>query len=558
MLKRKSKTALLLTLALLLAFAWSGCNIATPSPAPAQTTAQIATPTTAETIASPSTAPTAVPDTVLPIVEKPTTITYWVANQFAGVVTSYGEVKAVQYMEQQTGIHVEYTHPTAGQEAQAYSLMLSSGNLPDVIQEREEYPLGTYYPGGGDKAITDGVYLDLTDLIKQYAPHYQAWLVKPETSELLITDTGKHWAMYHVTESAEPPWTGYVVRKDWLDELNLPIPVTLDDWHTVLKAFKEKKNCEFPLLVQNTGVPLYNHIISAFDVGGGFYQVNGKVFYGPAQPGYKDYLTLMNQWYSEGIMDKDFMGRTDPSYATMAPANLATTGKAGMFPTVWGLSSTGYINQGMVTDNPNFYLQAVSSPKKTPDQQIHFNYPAYAVREGTAITKSCKDPETVVKWMDFMYTEKGMLINNYGIEGDTYVMKDGKPTFTDVILKASTPGGASYAWIKNTRGDGPGIVDFTRVWQFNQKNTLDALKVWVKDDISYIMPPITFTQEEASDNSNIMPDVTTYVNEKTVKFITGEEPLTNFDSFVQNFASMNLARAIAIQQAALERFNGRK
>ena len=31
-----------------------------------------------------------------------------------------------------------------------------------------------------------------------------------------------------------------IVRKDWLDELNLPEPATLDDYYNVLKAFTEQ------------------------------------------------------------------------------------------------------------------------------------------------------------------------------------------------------------------------------------------------------------------------------------------------------------------------------
>lgn len=44
----------------------------------------------------------------------------------------------------------------------------------------------------------------------------------------------------------------------------------------------------------------------AFDVGIGYYIDDGKVKYGMLEPGFKDFLTLMNQWYREKLLDADF------------------------------------------------------------------------------------------------------------------------------------------------------------------------------------------------------------------------------------------------------------
>lgn len=493
--------------------------------------------------------------------------TYWVALNPSGaeVMKNWGDTISMQRMEKTTGVHVDFIHPTIGQEPQAFNLMIASGDLPDMIQERE----GTlFYPGGADKAIADGVYLDLTDLIDKHAPNYKKWLSKNETiAKMTVTDTGKRWGMFHLTDGAEPAWTGYAVRKDWLDELGLKVPVTLDDWYVTLKAFKEKKGAEAPLLVYRTGVPAYNHIISAFDIGGvydrgrAFYQVKGKAMFGPVQGAYKEYLALMNKWYEEGLLDPDFMGRTDGGFEVLAPTNLVATNRAGMFATIWGRTANAYVVRNDVKDNPKFYLQAVSSPKRTAGQQIHFNYPSYEVRAAVAITKACKDPVAAVKYLDQMYTAEGSLTVNYGAEGDTYALVDGLPVYTDKVIK---PVGmtAPQALQKYCRWDGPGIVDYKRMWQLyrasGQGEMLKALDVWKQDDIDYVMPPISLTDAEASENANLMPDIITYVNEMTVKFIIGGEPLSKFEAFVKQIKDMKIDRALQIQQAALDRYNKRK
>jgi putative aldouronate transport system substrate-binding protein len=269
----------------------------------------------------------------------------------------------------------------------------------------------------------------------------------------------------------------------------------------------------------------------------------------------------MNQWYREGLLDPDFMGRTDPGFRFNAPINLVATGKAGLFPIIWGRAANAYVLRGDVKNNPAYYLQAVQAPKKTPGQQIHFNYPSYEVREAVAITKNCKNPKVALQYLDQMFSTEGSLIINYGAEGDSFTMKNGQPVFTDKVTK---PAGltAEQSLAKTVRWDGPGVVDYKRMWQIfeasGQGEMLKALQVWNKDDISYVMPPVTMNQAEASENSNIMPDITTYVTEMTVKFIIGREPLSGFPAFVKQIASMKIDRAIQIQQAALDRFNARK
>ena len=494
---------------------------------------------------------------------NPPAFSYWVplVPMSADIIKDWNETASMQEMERKTGLHINFIHPASGQEQQSFNLMIASGDLPDMIQEREQ---NLFYPGGADKAIADGFYLDLTKLIDQYAPNYKKWMAKnPMIAKLTLTDGGKRWGMFHITDGAEPAWTGYAIRKDWLDELGLKAPVTLDDWYNVLTAFKQKKKVQSPLLVFNTGVPPYNHIISAFDVGGGFYQVNGAVKFGPMQPGYKEYLTLMSKWYKEGLLDPDFMGRTDPGFQVFAPVNLVATGKTGIFPEIWGYTANSFVLNGIVKDAPNFYIQALQSPKKTPGQQIHFNYPSYEVRSAVAITKACKDPVAAVKYLDQMYGAEGANIISYGAEGDTFVLKDGKPVFTDKVVKPTGAGATpTRALYKAVRWDGPGIVDYKRMWQISnatgQAEMLKALDVWKKDDISYVMPPITLTAAEARENSNIMPDVTTYVNEMTIKFIIGTAGLGDFDAFVSQIKGMKIDRALQIQQAAFDRFNARK
>ena len=71
------------------------------------------------------------------------------------------------------------------------------------------------------------------------------------------------------------------------------------------------------------------------------------------------------------------------------------------------------------------------------------------------------------------------------------------------------------------------------------------------------MPLVTMTEEENNEYTNIMTDIDVYREEMRFKFITGQEPIENLDQYFEQLKSMNIERAIEIQQAAYERYKER-
>ena len=71
------------------------------------------------------------------------------------------------------------------------------------------------------------------------------------------------------------------------------------------------------------------------------------------------------------------------------------------------------------------------------------------------------------------------------------------------------------------------------------------------------MPPVTLTTEEGNEYANIYGDIDTLVRESIPSFITGAKPLSDWDAFVSQIRSMGIDRCIALQQAALDRYNAR-
>src|SRR5690606_9647447 len=122
-------------------------------------------------------------------------------------------------------------------------LMIASGNLPDVIETNI-----TTYPGGAEKAISDKVIIPLNDIIEKNAPNLKKYLDEhPEIRKEISTDSGTIYTFPAIGAGNSNVSSGFVLRKDWLKELGLEAPETIEEWTTVLRAFKEKKGVKHPL-----------------------------------------------------------------------------------------------------------------------------------------------------------------------------------------------------------------------------------------------------------------------------------------------------------------------
>lgn len=84
--------------------------------------------------------------------------------------------------------------------------------------------------------------LDLTDLLQEYVPdYYREFVTNPNWVKFATTDDGTIGAIYCFNAVELGLSSGNFIRQDWLDELGLEAPVTIDDYHDVLTAFKEDR-----------------------------------------------------------------------------------------------------------------------------------------------------------------------------------------------------------------------------------------------------------------------------------------------------------------------------
>ena len=144
--------------------------------------------TSTETASSATTEAEATTDSDKPFAG--TTLTWYttlngnVSDNFANL----GDTPWAKYVEEQTGITIEFQHPTQGSEAEEFAVMLASGEYPDII----EYTWTTY-SGGAGAAINDGVIISLDDYMADATNLSKVMQEHPEIGKMIKSSGGNYY-----------------------------------------------------------------------------------------------------------------------------------------------------------------------------------------------------------------------------------------------------------------------------------------------------------------------------------------------------------------------------
>ncbi|OCT10751.1 ABC transporter substrate-binding protein [Paenibacillus pectinilyticus] len=514
--------------------------------------------TDTQSTTSPSSAPSAQTATTYPM-KTDKTLSFWTAdfNPILQIKPSVKDIPFYQDWQKKTGVAINFINPVMGQEKEQLNVTLASGDLPDMI----EYNWKTNFPGGPEKAIKDGAILKLNDVIDKYAPNLKKYLKEhPEVDKMVKTDSGNYYAFPFIRgDESLMVFQGPMVRQDYLTELNLPVPTTIDEWYTVLKAFKEKKGVEAPLTFRGLNDLNNGAFIGAYGINRSFYVDNGQVKFGPAQPAYKDFLITMRKWYAEGLIDKN-IATVD---VKAQDANM-TSGKSGASIGAAGSGMGKWIGAVQAKD-PKYNLVAAPYPVLNKGDKPKFGQKSFAFGSEPsgmiAITGTSKNVELAAKFLDYGYSEEGHNFFNFGTEGVSYKMDNGYPKYTDLLMNNPEKLSLAQAMGLYIRGNtsGPFVQDVRYLEQYyTMKQQKDAILTWQNTDAAkYALPPITASPEESTELAKIMNEVNALVDETSLKIILGAAPVEELDKYMTKLQTLNINRAIEIQKTALDRYNKR-
>lgn len=500
-----------------------------------------------------------------PLTEEPTTLTmfYTQPPMLASVMDSPNDMSYLyQKFEEITNVHIEFTMVNMMDASTNFTLMISSGDYCDIIND------ALNYYDTADQAYEDGIAVDLLEHADS-VPNFLALLEEyPEIKSDLLSLEGHILNMPRIDMPiAQTADAGFLIRQDWLDELGLEVPQSYDAMHEVITAFKNKYDLSDPYVMPY-------QVLSPWGLMAGGYGItataNANNFYvdletdeiklSTASDAYYEYLSMFRDWYSEGLISSDFT-----SYQSNLPdESLISTEQTG----IW-FSDLSYIKtyQDLLASvNPNAKLSLMNDPG-IDDEKTGYIATTRVIggTGGFSVSESCSDVELALSWCDMWYNPDLTQFINYGYEGITFEYdEDGNPVLGGCIIDNDL----GLPSIKMSNGvylctSGGFIYDLHKYDLEYTDLQLEAYTAWInaaKDEstvtTSQVPGGAKMDVDQASTVSAAMSDINTYVSEMALKFVTGVEPL-NEDSYAQyvaNIEGMNLQSALDAQQAAYDRY----
>ena len=442
-----------------------------------------------------------------------------------------------------TGVNVKFVTAESNIWIEKFNLMLASGDMTDIVQVDI---------GNINRYARQGVFLPFDESIIATAPNLRKTLTTGTKARLMASD-GKIYAMAS-TGNANFGYYGWIVRKDWLEMLGLETPLTTEQWYETLKAFTRQdpngngKNDEHGLtsvasVLWRTLAPSFGlHPYCDWDVSA------GNVFYVPLQNGYRAMLDFARKLYQEGLLDPEFAVH---SSSTMEDFMLSDgAGVAGYF-----MSRCKRLNDAArsSSDPRSFEFICAPPPRGPLGYRGVLVTSSVVTSRSVAVSYSCRNPEAAVKWLDFLWSEEGMVLSNWGVEGLTYSVDAlGRRHFLSELgedpISSQTAIDLGVFPLIAMRFDPELLRKRLRTLYPSMIEASDAAAP------DYYEPPLSlpFTDEESDHKNAIQRDLTVFRDEMTLKYVLGQ--IADWEAVVRQFRKLGVEEYVLIHQAAYDRY----
>ena len=235
------------------------------------------------------------------------------------------------------------------------------------------------------------------------------------------------------------------VRKDWLDKLNMDVPTTWEQWKAYWYGVRDNDmngngdtTDEIPIVLEmgQNGERSLHALLNAFGIKASsdaqFCVLDdGTYTMVYEHPRYREFITEMQQLYADKIIDQEFATRYQAEMYNTMSGNLA--GTVFTWAEQCAVHSETLIANGV---EDGLYLTCAPITGPYGDQWIQKRQ---GVTGNWCITEKAEADgkvEDILKFWNWMFSDEGVMLYNYGIEGYTYTMVDGKAVINPEITAA--------------------------------------------------------------------------------------------------------------------------
>ena len=522
-----------------------------------------------------------------PVVKTPITIDIMVAQP--PCVEDFNTNRFTKYMEEFTGIKVNYIMIPEQAATEKLALVLASGDYPDAfLGFNINNTLETTY------GAQEGLFMPLNKFYsKEWMPNMmKAFEEFPGGIGFMTNIDGNIYSLprlegcFHCSNQAK-----LFVYQPFLDALGLDTPTTTDEFYQVLKAIKErdpngnKRADEIPLAGSIIGwsdqverfllnsfiyCDLDTNINANADDNVGYMMNNGKVDTAVNKDAYREGLAYINKLYKEGLIYNGSFTQ-DSSQLTQLVESSAQP--------VVGFAAGGWRGQFATIGGDRFNNFRAIAPLEGP-KGVQYSVAFFQNPEIGRLVISSKSPyaEAIIRYFDFMYSPEGTLLQRNGFEGEAWAWAeegqiglDGKPavwqqlklwndkdpqndTWIQTYTAAMTPSLKNGLASKPITQDDPAYYLPTN----NEKTLFDETTNLYKpyEDTSVEVPVLKYTADESERFSTVKRELANYIRQSAVKFMVGSLDVNDdkvWNDYKVNLERLQLQNVLNLMQTAYNR-----
>ncbi len=452
---------------------------------------------------------------------------------------TYEETLAFLNTLDKAGIAFDIDHVPGSMIEEKRNMLLNGGEYPDFFFASD---VDVEWYGA-----QEGILLPLEDLIREYAPNMTAYIDSINAWDYLDCSDGHVYGIPSVSEiyaRDEVLW----INKVWLENLDLEMPQSLEELHDVLTAFKEMDangngdtEDEIPLLSTDAGfIQIFNYYEWKFNYE--FRLVvreDGNVDFFPLTQEFYDMTAYLTELYQEGLINEDCFTLSGDSGAALAQ----TSDTVGMFFSRYGTDVVG---------SEKIFDYCVVEPWCNSVEVSNG-----ISRNTFVITNACENPEALISWLDYFYTEEGSLLLTLGVQGETYDIDENGNWY---YLENENQ---TVDYIKGVLTSDGGIPTYRTDFYLYHDAGSDPVQAYSNQQRAIAskhaglsMLELNFTDDELQTGLPIMIDVNTYFPQYMANVMTGQMDLDDsWEEFQATLLNMNAPVLEDILQACYDRLD---
>ncbi|MBE6965019.1 MAG: extracellular solute-binding protein [Ruminococcaceae bacterium] len=453
--------------------------------------------------------------------------------------------KLFEYMSEGSGATLDIISVPATDAGSKFPLLFAARDeLPDLMAF-DMVGGHTKYAGEGLVAFDD---------LEAYMPNYNAWIesLTEEEYDVVVKNRkradGKIYYTPGTGREGRTRMRAWLYREDIFEKHNLKAPETFDEIYEASKTLKKLYPDSYPYSTRSFSY-VFDLPGSSFDKWwqhGAYYDFDDEEWrWGATEDTALEILTFYKKMIDEKLMPADCVTMNSTTFD-----ELVLTNRTFIMPHLQ--LRIDHYNQLAQNENPEFKIQAFVPPVANPEKGVAMMERGDLEMIGMSIPDT-GNPEGIAnaaQFVDWMYTDEAMELVSWGKEGETYEFVDGKKKYiTDETgaLPNTLYGFHTYGSFCR--------MDPEAAKAIQSETTLESGSIVAEHQLPYY--PVTlwldFNDEEQAVIDMYKTGIQTYTQEMLTKFMLGQEPLSNFDTFVDTLNEMGVEELLATYESAYDR-----